>query len=112
MTGAGALTAKQQAQVAQMRRLLAQAGVALPPNATAPAAPTLPDGALYGTRTICVSPAQQAALVHVSSALPALPPTATAVIARMGSRGQVAGTPQYMSPRTVARVGGGGTGER
>ncbi len=96
------LSAEQQAQVAQMRRLLAQAGVALPPNATAPA---LAEGAVYDTRTIYVSPAQQAALAqvasHVASDLsnaPAFLPSATAVIAQMGSRGHVAGTPPYMPP--------------
>ena len=110
------LSAEQQAQVAQMRRLLAQAGVALP----SPAPRVLPDvtqeQALYATRTICVSPAQQATLnaalaaaggrlaqssrpsPPVQPVLPALSPSATEVIAQMGSRGPVAGTPPYMPP--------------
>ena len=106
MDGAHGLSVEQQAQVAQMRRLLAQAGVALPPNVTAPAAPTLPDGALYGTRTICVSPAQQAALAASLTSraamdqpnAPALSPSATAMMAQMGSRGPVSGTLPYMPP--------------
>ncbi len=111
---ANALTAEQQAQVEQLRRLLAQAEVAVSPNGLAPglSAPVaLPEGALYATRTICVSPAQQAALIaayapgagigtdqSIQSALPVLSLSATAVVERMGSRGPVAGTPPYMAP--------------
>ena len=106
------LSAEQQAQVAQMRRLLAQAGITdITPPATPTASPS--DGALYSTRTICVSPALQAALTAALAAagdgsaqsaqrslpaLPALSPSATAVIARMGSRGQVGGHATLMPP--------------
>ena len=110
-----ALSAEQRAQVEQLRRLFAQAGVTLPSEGTLSAVPTAatpaqPESALYSTRTIYVSSAEQAALAaaltsglaqpaaHNASPRPALPATTTQVIAQLGSRGAVAGTPPYMPP--------------